>query len=55
MNEDDKKILEVSSPPKKHIGEIGIIDTKKQGNEDSDKLLKFEPAEFCSNYNAGTP
>ena len=45
-NEDEKKLLEVSSPPKRHIGEIGKLDTKKQRNDDSDKLLKYEAAKF---------
>ena len=46
MNEDHKKSLEVSSQKKNHIGEIGKLDTKKQGNEDSDKFLKYEAAKF---------
>ena len=46
LNEDHKKILEVSSQKEKNIGGIGKLDTKKQGNEDSDKLLKYEAAEF---------
>ena len=39
MTKDDKKLVDAPSPAKKHIGEIGKLDTKKQGNED-------ETAEF---------